>query len=373
MRFGQWIGLFALVVSLYILWQIRQVVLVVFASIVLATVLNQFVLFLQKFRIKRGLAIAISFSLLLIIIASFLALIAPQIVDQLQQFTDFAPNALERMRTWNNWLQNAIPDQLLENIRGLRTLTQGLQSWLNQLVNNFFALLSRSLNIVLTLLLFLVLTIMLLTDPAPYRQGFILLFPAFYRPRVSEILSECETSLVGWIKGTLLTMCLIACLSYVGLLILGVRLPLVNALLAGLLEFIPNVGPTLSLIPPLLLALLDAPWKAAAVVALYFGIQQVESLIIVPLVMKSQVSLLPAVTILSVVIFAQFFGFLGLFLAIPLVIVFQICIKEILVKDILNNWQGNTISKRQLKNEDNGSANRTLEGSTVGARSDTKE
>ncbi|GAB1545243.1 AI-2E family transporter [Scytonema sp. NUACC21] len=368
MRFGQWMGLFALIVSLYILWQIRQVVLVVFASVVLATVLNQLVLFLQKFRIKRGIAIAISFGLLLTIVASFFALIAPQIVDQLQQFSDFAPNALERMRTWNNWLQNAIPEQLLENVRGLRTLTQGLQSWLNQLVNNFFALLGRSLNIVLTFLLFLVLTIMLLTDPAPYRQGFILLFPAFYRRRIDEILSECETSLVGWIKGTLLTMFLIACLSYVGLLILGVRLPLVNALLAGLLEFIPNVGPTLSLIPPLLLALLDAPWKAAAVVALYFGIQQVESLIVVPLVMKSQVSLLPAVTILAVVVFAQFFGFLGLFLAIPLVIVFQIAIKEILVKDVLNNWQEGIKDKRNQKaeNEDNHKFNETVEGKTVG-------
>ena len=134
-------------------------------------------------------------------------------------------------------------------------------------------------------------------------------------------------------------MFLIGGLSYISLLILGVRLPLINAIIAGLLEFIPNVGPTLSLIPPLLLALLDAPWKALAVVAIYIGIQQVESLIVVPLVMKSQVSLLPVVTLLAVVVFANFFGFLGLFLAIPLVLVLQTFIQEILVKDVLNNWQ----------------------------------
>lgn len=340
MRFGQWIGIFVLVTSVYILWQIRQIVLVVFAAVVLATVLNQVVQFLQRYRIKRGVAVGISVVLLLTIVVGFLALIVPQIVDQLQQFSDFAPQTLERMRSWNNWLQNAIPEQWLENVRGLRSLTQGLQAWLSGLVNNFFAIISRSLNIVVTFLLFLVLTIMLLIDPSPYRQGFTLLFPAFYRGRVDEILSKCETSLVGWIKGTLLTMLLIGCLSYVGLLILGVRLPLVNAVLAGLLEFIPNVGPTFSLIPPLLLALVDAPWKAAAVVALYFGIQQVESLIVVPLVMRSQVSLLPAVTLLAVVVFSSFFGFLGLFLAIPLVIVLQIWIKEALVKDVLNNWWG---------------------------------
>jgi predicted PurR-regulated permease PerM len=233
-----------------------------------------------------------------------------------------------------------IPAQLLEDNRGLTAFTQQLQSWIARLLGNFFALLSNSLAVVVSLLLFLVLTIMLLVNPLPYRRTLIVAFPAFYRRRVDEILSECEASLVGWIKGTLFNMLVIAVLSYIVLLILGVRLPLVNALLAGLLEFIPNVGPTFSLIPPLLLALVDAPWKAAAVVALYFGIQQVESLIVVPLVMRSQVSLLPAVTLLAVVVFSSFFGFLGLFLAIPLVIVLQIWIKEALVKDVLNNWWG---------------------------------
>jgi len=362
LRFGQWIGIFALVISLYILWQIRQIVLVVFAAVVLATVLNQLVRLLQRFRIKRGIAIAISVVFLLIILVGFFSLIAPQIVNQLQEFSNILPTILERIRSWNNWLQNVIPGQVLEQIRGLEYLTQGLQTWLNRLLNNFFALISSSLSIVVTLLLFLVLTIMLLIDPSPYRRGFILLFPAFYRRRVGEILDECETSLVGWIKGTLLTMLLIACLSYIGLLIIGVRLPLVNALLAGLLEFIPNVGPTLSLIPPMLLALIDVPWKAAAVVALYFGIQQIESLIVVPLIMKSQVSLLPAVTLLAVVVFSSFFGFLGLFLAIPLVIVLQIWIKEVLVKDVLNNWQRDQQDNNRNHNpeiEGNGKPNTT--------------
>jgi predicted PurR-regulated permease PerM len=341
-RFGQLIGLLALAISLYILWQIRQILLVVFAAVVLAAVLNQFVKFLQKFRINRGIAIAISVCLLVTILVGFFALVVPRIVDQLQEFSVLLPKVLERIRSWNNWLQTVIPTQFLDDIRGLRYLTEGLQSWLNRLLSNFFALISSSLTIVLTLLLFLVLTIMLLTNPSSYRRGFILLFPAFYRRRVDEILNECNNSLVGWIKGTLITMLVIALLSYIGLLIFQVRLPLVNALLAGLLEFIPNVGPTLSLIPPLLLALLDAPWKAAAVVALYFGIQQVESLIVVPWIMKTQVSLLPAVTLLAVVIFGSFFGFLGVFLAIPLVIVFQIWIKEVVVKDILNNWTGDT-------------------------------
>ncbi len=116
-------------------------------------------------------------------------------------------------------------------------------------------------------------------------------------------------------------------------------LPFVNAALAGLLEFIPNVGPTLSVIPPMLIALLDAPWKAGAVLLLYIAIQQFESLVLVPLIMKQEVELMPVFTILAVLVFANFFGFLGLFLAIPLLIVFQISLKEVLVKDVLDKWQ----------------------------------
>ncbi|RUT00653.1 AI-2E family transporter [Dulcicalothrix desertica PCC 7102] len=349
MRFGQLTGFLALVISLYIIWQIRQIVLVIFAAIVLATVLNQLVQILQKFRIKRGIAIGVSVILVLVILLSFFALIVPRIVDQLQQFGNIMPMALERLRTWNNWLQGVIPEQLLENIRGLRYLTQGLQTWLNQLINNFFLLVSSSLSIALGILLFIALSIMLLANPSPYRQGFILLFPAFYRQRIDEILNKCTASLTGWFKGTLLTMAVIGVLSYIGLFFLKVPLPLVNALLAGILEFIPNVGPTLSVIPPTILALSEAPWKAAAVVALYFGIQQVESLILVPLVMKSQASLQPAVTLVAVVIFGKFFGFLGVFLAVPLVIVLQIWIQELLVKDVLNNWQRNKIYNGRQK------------------------
>jgi predicted PurR-regulated permease PerM len=340
-RFEQWLGLIALVVSLYILWQIRQVVLLLFAAVILATILNRVVRRLQRAHIKKGIAIAITTVALVGLIVGFFALIVPRLVEQLQQLINILPQVSQRLRTWVEWIQSVTPGSVLERFRGFENLTQQLQTWISQLIGNFFVFLNNSLGAVLGILLFLVLTIMLLVNPSQYRRIFILGFPAFYRRRIDEILSECETSLVGWIKGTLITMIAIAILSFIGLSILGVPLPFVNAALAGLLEFIPNVGPTLSVIPPTLLALLDAPWKAGATILLYVAIQQIESLVLVPLIMKQEVNLLPVFTILAVVVFASLFGFLGLFLAIPLLIVLQIWIKEILVKDILNKWYPN--------------------------------
>jgi predicted PurR-regulated permease PerM len=343
-RFGQWLGLIALIISLYILWQIRQVVLLLFAAVILATVLNRVVRRLQRSRVKRGFAIAITIIILLAVIIGFFALVVPRIVEQLQQLVGILPQVPQRLRTWFERLQSVIPDSMLEQFqefRGLENLTQQVQTWISRWLNNFFVFLNNSFSIVLSILLFLVLTIMLLANPAQYRRIFILAFPAFYRRRVDEILGECEASLVGWIKGTLIAMAVIGLVSFIGLSILGVPLPFVNAILAGLLEFVPNVGPTLSVIPPALLALLVAPWKSLAVILLYIGIQQFESLVLVPLIMKKEADLLPVFTILAVVVFASLFGFLGLFLAIPLLIVVQIWLKQALVKDILNKWNSN--------------------------------
>ena len=340
MRLGQWVGLLAFIISIYILWQIRQVALLVFASVVLATVLNRVVRLLQRYRLPRGLAIVITVVLLVAIVAGIFAIVVPRLIEQLQQLVKLLPQISDRVLVWYDQVRALIPGQVLQNNRGIATLTQQLQAWVGGLLGNFFAVINNSLAAVINLLLFLVLTIMLLVNPTPYRQTFILAFPAFYRRRVNEILDECENSLVGWIRGTLLAMLVIGVVSFIGLSILGVPLPLVNALIAGLLEFIPNVGPTLSIIPPALLALLDAPWKAGAVILLYIGIQQFESLVLVPVIMKQEVDILPVFTILAVVVFANFFGFLGLFLAIPLLIVCQIWLKEVLVKDVLNKWQG---------------------------------
>jgi predicted PurR-regulated permease PerM len=334
---GKLIGLLAFAVSLYILWQIQQILLLVFAAVVFAVVLNRVVRSLQQRGIKRGIAIAITVFTLLAILVGLFAIIGPSFAQQLEQLVNLVPTLLERLRKWFNSLQPWIPEQVL-NVRNLGEVIPRLQPLVTRLLGNAYTWFSDLLTIILNLLLVLVLTIMLLANPGPYRRGFILLFPAFYRRRVYDILSECEATLVGWMTATLIQMAAIGVVSFIGLLILGVPLALANALLAGLLEFIPSVGPILSVIPPMAVALLADPWKAVFVLILYLLIQQFEAYFLVPFVMRQQVSLLPAATLLSVVVFGSFFGFLGVFLSVPLVIVFKIWLNEVLIKDVLNNW-----------------------------------
>jgi predicted PurR-regulated permease PerM len=150
--------LLALAISVYILWRIKQIVLLVFAAVVLATVLNNVVRQLQRYRIKRGIAIAITIVMLLAIIVGFFAAIAPRLVEQLQQLVNLLPQVSQRLREWFLWAQSVIPGPMLEQFQGFENLAQQLQTLITRLLGNFLVLLNNSLGVVINLLLFFVLT-----------------------------------------------------------------------------------------------------------------------------------------------------------------------------------------------------------------------
>lgn len=340
MNLGQWLGFICLVFSLYILWQIRQVILLAFMAVVLATALNSAVQRLQRSGLTRIWAVVLTVSVTILFFILFFLIVVPPFIEQFQSLITLLPSGLERSRqlllvirlNWPSWLP-PLPD--------VSNLLQELQPIVGQVFGNFYAVFSNSLSAAVQTLLVMILTLMLVTNPLAYRQIFIRLYPSFYRRRIDEILLECEVALGNWFAGILLTSVFIAALSGIGLWILGINLVLAHALLAGLLNFIPNIGPTISVIFPVTVALLDvsAPWKAIAVIILYLVIQNLESYVVTPTVMARQVSLLPALTLLAQIIFATFFGLLGLLLALPLAVIAQVFIKEVLIKDILDNWQ----------------------------------
>ncbi|MBW4557807.1 MAG: AI-2E family transporter [Trichormus sp. ATA11-4-KO1] len=348
MNLGQWIGLIAIVLSLYILWQIRQVLLLVFAAVVLATTLNRLAKRFQHLGIKRGFAVLMSVAIFFMGIICFFWLIVPPFATQFNELTYRVPQGLERFNSWFNQLKTLVPSQLIPYVPDINSLIQQAQPFINRLLGSSFAFVSGSLEVVLKVLLVMVLTGMFLADPPAYRKVFVRLFPSFYRQRVEGILDQCEVSLEGWITGAFIAMCVVALMSVVGLSILGVKAALALAILAGFLNLIPNLGPTLSVVPAMAIALLDTPWKPVAVLILYFFIQQAESNFITPIVMAQQVSLLPAVTLISQIFFVTFFGFLGLFLALPLTVVAKIWVQEVLIKDVLDEWGHNHPKEREL-------------------------
>ena len=337
MKLGQWIALLSLIAAVYILWQIRDLLLLVFAAVVLANSLNLAARSLQqRLHIPRALAVLLAVLGLIGFAIAFFWLIVPPFAEQLQEIFVLVPQGVQQVDIWLSSLDRAIPASARTYVPDFNSLTQQIMPVVNRLLGGSFAFFSSSLGTVINILLILVLGLMMLVYPTPYRNGFIRLFPSFYRRRVDQILLECEVCLGQWIIGAFMSMGVIAVLSTLGLRLIGVQAALANGVLAGLLNFIPNLGPTLSVVPPMAIALLDSPVKALLVLGLYIGIQQFESNLLTPFVMAQQVNLLPAVTLLAQVFFASIFGFWGLLLALPLVVVCQIWIRRALIEDIMD-------------------------------------
>jgi predicted PurR-regulated permease PerM len=342
-QIGQWIGILALTIALYILWQIRNVLMLIFAAVVLATALNTLGdLIRQRFKVKRSTSLVAAIGLILSLLGLALWLVVPAFSEQFQELTQLVPQGVNRFNLWFDDFRNTAPPFLVPYLPDVEDIITQLQPLANRLIGSSFTFVSGTLGGVLNVLLVMILTLMLLAEPAAYSNAFVRCFPSFYRRRIHDILAKCGEALRGWLLGILFNMVVIGGCSGIGLWILGVKLPLANGIFAGLLTFIPNIGPALSVIPPMAIALLDSPIKAVLVFLLYFVVQQLETNLLTPYVMAQQVALLPAVTLLSQVFFATFFGFLGLLLALPLTVVGQVWLQEIVIKDVFDRWTDET-------------------------------
>jgi predicted PurR-regulated permease PerM len=336
-----WINLAVIGIVLFILWRFRQIVLLIFAAVVLTIALNGLVRrFMRGYGWNRLQAIAATAGLVLLGGVIFLGLVLPLFVSQFQELLELIPRGFEQLLLWiDQFLDNPpdwFPEQDLQLIPEFTELIQQAASIGTTVFGNFFTFFSNSVAILLQVLLLVVLTLMMLVDPLAYRRLFLRLFPSRYRRRANDILAKCETALLGWMGGVALNSAFVATISFTGLVLLNVPFAFAHAMLAGMFNFIPNLGPALSAVFPIFVALLQSPGKAIAVLILYVVIQNVESYWFSPMVMQKQVSLLPAATLIAQIFFATFLGPLGLILALPLAVICKVWIEEAWIIDVLD-------------------------------------
>ncbi len=339
MKLSQWLGLTCLVMAIYVAWQIHQLLLLLFLAIVLTTALNRLVKQLQAWGLGRSPALAITLSSIAVVVVLFFLLIIPPFWDQFQTLIGELPRVGDRLREGLRDLQSRSDIPFLSQALSLETIPESISNMGATALSGLIQFFSNSLTAGLQVLFIVAIAVMMLLSPQAYRQGALKLFPSFYRRRADQILTQSELALGNWLTGVIINSVFIAALSGLGLWLLQIKLVLVHALMAGILNFIPNIGPAASVIFPLMIAVLDAPWKIIAVLVLYFIIQNIESYWLTPIVMAKQVSLLPAVTLIAQLLFASLFGLLGLLLALPLTVVAKTWIEEALFKDLLDTWQ----------------------------------
>ena len=328
-----------------LLWQLRDVVIHLFASVVVAMALCTLVgVVRQRLGCSRPLAVLACSLGLVIVLGVAAAALIPAFVEQFQELLQKLPAAAElALRLVHQGMDRS--SQMLYGREAIAWLQDRWQA--PEMTGGLGRLLGLAGNLgggLLQLLFVLAVALMIAIQPTAYREVVVLLAPSFYRRRLREVLLLCGEALSSWMGGVLISSLCVALLAGTGLLLLGVKLVVANALLAGLLNIIPNVGPTLSTVFPMSVALLDSPWKAAAVLGLYIVVQNLESYVITPSVMHHQVKLLPGLTLAAQFLFTVLFGPLGLLLALPLAVCLQVVIREVLIHDVLDPWRRERLS-----------------------------
>jgi predicted PurR-regulated permease PerM len=350
LTFGRGLGLIALAVALLLLWHLRNALVLIFAAVVLAMAVCTLVGAVRdRLACPRPLALLLSLSGVAVITVVVSTAIIPPFLEQFGELIQQVPRAASELLTLlQGWMEN-ISRMLYGSADGgvswlRRTMgawPQSISALAGGLGGGAVRLLGVAGNVgtgVLQTLFVLAVALMVAAQPEPYREVVLLLVPSFYRRRFRAVLHQCGQALSAWMVGVLISSLCVGVLAAIGLSLLGVKLVAANAVLAGLLNVIPNVGPTLSTIFPMSVALLDAPWKALAVLLLYILVQNLESYLITPSVMQHQVHLLPGLTLIAQLLFTVLFGPLGLLLALPLAVCLQVLLREVLIHDVLDAW-----------------------------------
>ncbi len=209
-------------------------------------------------------------------------------------------------------------------IPDVSTIAKAIQESFKNLINIAGNLGSGLLKLIFVLAVSLMISI----EPKQYKENILLLIPKNYRNKFRNILEKCNTALANWTFSMVISSLSVGLLSLIVLSILDVKYVVSNALIAMVLNIIPNIGPVISGIFPISIALLDNFWKPLAVLGAYVIIQNIESYIIMPSIMKKKANLLPGLTLISQFGFTFIFGPLGLILSLPLAVVIQVLIKE---------------------------------------------
>jgi predicted PurR-regulated permease PerM len=371
-----------LYLALRLLWLAHQLLLIAFLGILFGLAVARGVDWLQRFRVPRGVGAALIVLGFVGILYGLGAWAAPTLRQQSLELRQRLPQAIDRIEGWiearrSGLLGQMLPQDLVgagpERAPGpgatpgrptpqpgarpaqggrpprpaseapeagggaLSGLPRTLSGQLGAITRYFFSFLSSTVAVLGGILLLLFISIYIGAEPQLYRKGILHLIPHRARARAGEVLTAIGMTLRRWLVSQLIAMVVIGTITTIVLLLLDVEAALALGILAGLLEFIPLVGPFLAAIPAVAMGFLDSPEKALFVALAYTAIQQVENSVLIPMLMREGVDLPPLVTLLGLSLMGIVFGFLGMLVAVPLLAAIMVAVKLLYVEDVVGD------------------------------------
>ncbi|MFH1207004.1 MAG: AI-2E family transporter [Patescibacteria group bacterium] len=313
----------AVLVLLALIYLLRDVILIILVSFILASALNPWVNALQRRRIPRVLATVIIFLAFFGTFVLILVLLIPPIATQITDISKNLPSYYNRIMTdFEKFKDFSLQQNILNS---LQNSLQSLQSNLGQTAAGVFSTVASVFGGFVSFIFMVVITFYMLLEENALKKFIKSVTPSKYQPYIFQLINRAQDRLRLWLRGQLILCLIIGFLAWLGLTILGVKYSLVLGLWAGLTEFIPYLGPFLGGIPAVFIALTTGSFiKAVLVLGWYIVIQQLENHLIVPKVMEKTVGLNPLVVIIIMLIGGKLAGMVGILLAVPLALVIKV-------------------------------------------------
>jgi len=304
---------FVFIFALWFLYFIRDIILQLFVAVFIMTVLNPFVRTLTRFKIPRTLAVFVIYLFIIALFSLLIAGIIPPLVEQSTSFANSLPKYLSTLGI-SPYISEQITGQIISSIGSLP----------GQIIKVGVSIFSN----VISVLAVLVFSLYLLLSREKLEDQLGFLFGDEKKKKIGRVIDRLEMRLGGWARGELALMILVGSANYIGLSLMGIPFALPLAILAGLLEIIPNIGPITAAIPGIIIGLSISPVTGLAVGALALLIQQLENYVLVPKIMEKSVGVSPLITLLALAIGFRIAGVVGAILAIPATITLQVLASE---------------------------------------------
>jgi predicted PurR-regulated permease PerM len=311
------------VVLIWILKVTFNVLLLVLAGALIALYfrgLSQ--LIIRKTGLSQKLTLPISIIGTLVLLLLFFWFTGTKIQQQVSELSQTLPTTIDNLKQYLN--KSPIGQQILE-----KAGSEGNMKKVSGVAQTFFR---STFGVLGDLYVILFIGIFFTASPKTYTNGFLKLFPAKAKGKAVDVLNKIGTTLTKWLKGTLFAMLVVTLLTLIGLLIIGMPMAFALALIAGILNFIPNFGPLIAMIPAVLVGLMVSPTTALLVAGLYILVQVLESNIITPQIQKRLINLPPALIIIAQLFMGVLTGGWGLVLAMPLVAILIVVLSETYIK-----------------------------------------
>lgn len=327
-RFAGRVFLVAAVVAIgLVLYQLSAAFLLIAGAVIVAVIIHLLADPLHNhMKLGRKPATALAIFIFFVLIAGFFYFFGREAVRQFETLIEELPGAIESVR-------QAIAGSPLGQRLGDLVAPGGANA--GDIFSYLRGAIGGAVSVVFYLILAITVGIVFAINPGGYRDGTLLLLPRRFRPRVKSAADASGRALKGWLVGQLIAMSIIGVLTSIGLMLIGMPSWLALGVLAGLAQFVPVVGPFASALPGLIVAASIDGSMLLRALAVYVGVQQLESNLITPFVMRKAASLPMALTLVSIIAFGALFGVAGAIVATPVTVAIYVLVQKLYVEDVL--------------------------------------